>query len=143
MYNYHNHMACQAKIAIPRCYFIISIINNDHHQLQKRYQQTTGLIQRLICNTHILSIGVILAEKFCLRKCICFSSQVSLGWITISRQTEKGNGITHGHIWQDNCVELTKLHDIVHITYVNFTVCNITKAHCNSHIKKISPNFNI
>ena len=39
--------------------------------INKQYQQTTGLIQILINNTHLLSIGVIVAGKFCLRKCFC------------------------------------------------------------------------
>ena len=36
--------------------------------IKKQYQQTAGLIQRLINISHLLSIGVTVAETFCLRK---------------------------------------------------------------------------
>ena len=39
------------------------MINNN---IIKKYLQTTGLIQRLINISHLLSIGVIVAEKLCL-----------------------------------------------------------------------------
>ena len=72
--------------------------------INKQYQQTTGLIQRLINITHLLLIGVIVAEKFYLRKCVC-CLHVSFAWKTISCHTEKGNGVKHKQIWQGNCVE--------------------------------------
>ena len=74
----------------------------------KHYQQTTGLIQRLINISHLLSIGVIVAEKFCLRKCVC-CSQVSFAWKTFLFQTEKGNRVRYRQIWQGNCVEDVRL----------------------------------
>ena len=39
--------------------------------INKRYQHATELIQRLINITHLLSIGIIVAQTFCLRKCVC------------------------------------------------------------------------
>ena len=50
----------------------VIILNNDQHQHKKKQQQqTTGLIQRLNDNIQLLSIGVIVSEKFCLTKCVC------------------------------------------------------------------------
>ena len=65
--------------------------------IEKPYQQTTGLIQRLNENIQLLSIGVIVSEKFCFRKCVC-CLQVCLAWETISWQTDKGNGVKHSQI---------------------------------------------
>ena len=48
----------------------VIILNKDQHH-KTIYQQTTGLIQRLGNISHLLSIGVIVAKKFCLRKCVC------------------------------------------------------------------------
>ena len=61
---------------------------------KKQQQQTTGLIQRLRNNIQLLSIGVIVSEKFCFSKCPCFL-QVCLAWKTISCQTDKGNRLKH------------------------------------------------
>ena len=47
---------------------LIFIVNKKE---QLKNQPTTGLIQRLINNTHLWSSGVIVAVKFCLRKCDC------------------------------------------------------------------------
>ena len=44
------------------------ILNNDQQQHKKQQQQITGLIQRLSNNMQLLSIGVIVSEKFCFRK---------------------------------------------------------------------------
>ena len=48
----------------------VVILNNDQHRHKKLQQQTTGLIQRLSNNTQLLSIGLIVSEKFCFRKCL-------------------------------------------------------------------------
>ena len=56
----------------------VIILYNDQHQHKKQQQQTTGLIQRLINNTNLLSIGVIVAEKL----------------------TEKGDIVKDWQIWQ-------------------------------------------
>ena len=45
---------------------------------KKQYQQTKGLIQRLVNVSHLLSIGVIVAETFSLRECLLFTS---LSWM--------------------------------------------------------------
>ena len=37
----------------------------------KKYQQTTGLIEGLNNNILLLSIGVLVSEKFCFSKCVC------------------------------------------------------------------------
>ena len=39
--------------------------------INKQYQQATGLTQRLTKISHLLLIGVIVAETFCMRKCVC------------------------------------------------------------------------
>ena len=49
-------------------------------------------------------ISVIVAEKLCLRKCVCFS-KVCHAWKTISCQTEMRNRVKHRQVWQGNCVE--------------------------------------
>ena len=67
----------------------VTSLNNDQYK-KKQYQQTTGLIQRLINISHFLSLGVIVAEKFCFKVC--------LAWKTISCQTDKGNRVKHGQI---------------------------------------------
>ena len=72
----------------------VSIIKNYQYQHKKQFQQTIGLIQRLVNNTHLSSIGLFVAEKFCLRKCfyLLFAS-FSLAWKTIFCQTEKENRV--------------------------------------------------
>ena len=55
--------------------------------INKHYQQTTGLIQRLINIAHLSSICVVLAKKFCLRKCV-YCVRVSLARKTISNKQE-------------------------------------------------------
>ena len=65
----HHPIPCHAKLLSPRCYFISinpkqSIYNIN---INKQYQQTPGLIQRLINIIHLLLIGVIVAQMFCLR----------------------------------------------------------------------------
>ena len=67
--------------------------------IEKQYQQTTVLFQRLINTSHLLSISVIVAEKFCLRESefVC-CLQVCLAWKTISCQTDKGNRVKHSQI---------------------------------------------
>ena len=62
---------------MDQIYAISEIIILKNYQHQQQYQQTTGYIQRLINNTHLLLIGLILAEEFFFRKCVC-SSQGSL-----------------------------------------------------------------
>ena len=53
-----------------------------------------------------LSIGVVDAEKFCLRKCIClmFTS------LSCMENKKKGKIVKHRQIWQDNCVEDETMH---------------------------------
>ena len=70
--------------------------------INEQYQRTAGPTQRLINLTHLLSIGVIGVEKFCLRNCVCMFTQVSLALKTISSRIEKEK---HSQIWQDTCEE--------------------------------------
>ena len=53
------------------------MLHNDQHQQQKQYQQETGLIQRIINISHLLSIGVIVVEKFSLRN-VCLAWKKNL-----------------------------------------------------------------
>ena len=48
---------------LDQIYAISEVINN----INKKHT----LFQRLINISHLLFIGVIVAEKFCLRKCVC------------------------------------------------------------------------
>ena len=44
------------------------MINTNINYITKKQQQTTGLIQRLSNYIQLLSIGVIVSEKFCFSK---------------------------------------------------------------------------
>ena len=58
--------------------------------IKKRAQQTTGLIQRLSNNIQLLSIGVIVSEKFCFRNCLVFVYKFALHGQQFSCQAGKG-----------------------------------------------------
>ena len=49
--------------------------------------------------------GVIIAERFCLRKCVCFCSQFSVSWKTFFFfcQTVKRISLKNWKIWKGNC----------------------------------------
>ena len=64
------------------------------------YQQTWRLIQRLINISLLLSIGVIVAEKFCLRKCVFVVYKFVLHEKQITCQTDKGNRLKHAQFLQ-------------------------------------------
>ena len=68
-------------------------MNNTN--IKKQYQQTSGLIQRLNNNIELLSVGVIVSEKFCFSKFVVCCLQVCLAWKTISCQTDMGNRLKH------------------------------------------------
>ena len=63
--------------------------------IRKQQQQTTGLIQRLSNNIQLLSIGVIVSEKFCLRKCLVVVYKFALHGQQFSCQPGKGNRVKH------------------------------------------------
>ena len=62
---------------------------------KKQQQQITGLIQRLSNNIQLLSIGVIVSEKFCFRKCLFVAYKFALHGQQFSCQTAKGNRVKH------------------------------------------------
>ena len=63
--------------------------------ITKQQQQTTGLIQRLSNSIQLLSIGVIVSEKFCFRKCLFVVHKFALHGQQFSCQTGKGNRLKH------------------------------------------------
>ena len=65
---------------------------------KKQQQQTTGLIQRLSNNIQFLSIGVIVSEKYCFRKCLFVVYKFALHGQQFSCRTGKGNRIRHAQI---------------------------------------------
>ena len=69
-------------------------------KIKHQYQQTTGLIQRLTNISHLLLIGVIVAEKFCLRKCVFVVYKFVLHGKQITCQTVKGNRLKHAQFSQ-------------------------------------------
>ena len=73
--------------------------------INKQYQQTAGLVQRLINNTHLLSVGVIVAEKFCLEKCVFVVYKFVLHGKQFFAKTDKGNRVKHIQIKQGTCEE--------------------------------------
>ena len=62
--------------------------------IEKQQQQTTGLNQRLN-NIQLLSIGVIVSEKFCFRKGFFIVYKFALQGKQFSCQTGKGNRLKH------------------------------------------------
>ena len=72
---------------------------------KKQYQQTAGLIQRLTNISHLLLIGVIVAEKFCLRKCVFVVYKFVLHGKQITCQTDKGNRLKNPIFAGCTCVE--------------------------------------
>ena len=68
----------------------VIILNNDQNNIKKQYQQTKGLIQRSINISHLLSIGVIVAEKFCFEKVFVCCLQVSLAWKKFLARQKRG-----------------------------------------------------
>ena len=115
----HHPTTCHAKIDIPKTLFY-NYQSKTMINIKKQYQQTTrGLIQRLINNTLLLWIGVIVAENFCIRNCVCCSQVCPLChvWKAISCQTEKGNKAKHRQSWQGNSVEDGYTSDI-HVRHV-------------------------
>ena len=67
----------------------------------EKQQQTTGLIQRLSNNIQLLSIGVIVSEKFGFRKCLFVVYKFALHGQQFSCQTGKGNRLKHRQFSQD------------------------------------------
>ena len=71
--------------------------------IKKQYQPTTGLIQRIINDTHLLSIGVILAGEILFEKMfqkVCSIVIHNYAWKTISCKTEKGNRVIQSNfVW--------------------------------------------
>ena len=63
--------------------------------MKKQQQQTTGIIQRLSINIQLLSIGVIVSEKFCFRNCLFVVYKFALRGQQFSYQTGKGNRVKH------------------------------------------------
>ena len=65
--------------------------------IKKPYQQTAGLIigLRLTNISHVLLIGVIVAEKLCLRKCVFVVYKFVLHGKQITCQTDKGNRLKY------------------------------------------------
>ena len=57
----------------------VIILNNDQHQHWEYYKQTTVLIERLNNKVQLLSIGIIVSEKFCFSKCVFGCNFVLLG----------------------------------------------------------------
>ena len=57
------------KFGPDRFYFRIIMLNNN--QNQKTISTNNRIIQRLINISHLLLIGVIVAERLCLRMCVC------------------------------------------------------------------------
>ena len=68
--------------------------------IKRQQQQTTGLIQRLSNNIQLLSIGVIVSEKFCFRKCLYVFYKFALHGQRFSCQTGKGNRAKHRQFFQ-------------------------------------------
>ena len=66
--------------------------------IKKQQQQTIGLVQRLSKNIQLLSIGVIVSEKFCFRKCLFVVCKFALDGQQFSCQTGKGNRMKHAQI---------------------------------------------
>ena len=63
-------------------------------KINKQYQETTGLIQRLINNTPFVKWCYCGREVLFGKVCVC-CLQVCLAWKTISCQTDKGNRVKH------------------------------------------------
>ena len=61
----------------------------------KKQQQQTGLIQRLSNNIQLLSIGVIVSEKFCFKRCLFVVCKFALHGQQFSSQTGKRNRLKH------------------------------------------------
>ena len=68
--------------------------------IKKQYQQTPGSIQRLTNISHLLLIGVIVAEKFCLTKCVFVVYKFVLHRKQITCQTDKENRLKHAQFLQ-------------------------------------------
>ena len=65
--------------------------------IEKQQQQTTGLVKRLSNNIQLLSLGVIVSEKFCFRNCLFLVYNFALPGQQFSCQTGKGYRVKH---WQ-------------------------------------------
>ena len=74
------------------------MINNN---IKKLYQQATGLIEGLDDNIQLLSVGFIVSDEFCFKKCNVYCSQVSLAWTTIPLPNRQGNRVKHLQLLQD------------------------------------------
>ena len=79
--------------------------------IKKQYQQTAGLTQRLINISHLLLIGVIVAEKFCSRKCVVVFCKFVVHGEQITCQTDKGNRQKHAQFSQ--CVPVLRMPSIL------------------------------
>ena len=74
--------------------------------IRKQQRQTTGLIERLNNIIQLLSIGRIVQEKFCFRKCLLVVYKFALHGQKFSCQTGKWNSQKHvqfsqgGTVWR-------------------------------------------
>ena len=94
-----SKLPCQTAQIFPTAYL-------HQHKHQKHHQQSAGLIQRLTNISHIcrLVLSVIVAEKFCLRKCMFVVYKFALHGKQITVPNRQGNRIKQAQFLQDEPV---------------------------------------
>ena len=81
--------------------------------IKKLYQQTAGLIQRLTNISHLLLIGVIVAEKFCLTKYM----------FVVYKFVLHGKQFVAKHTWKTICCQTDKRSEMLINLWINSAVC--------------------